>query len=326
MHGNEVVGLEILLYLIEYLLTSNDNQALRLMDQSRIWIMPSMNPDGLELSQYGDCSSTNGRFTLNDIDLNRNFPDYLGASLPSQTRALETNAVISWIHSVPFVLSANYHSGAFIINIPYDRYYVGRGSISSDDDIYQTIAKSYANRISDTSRYCNSRNDEVGSIIHGADWYEVAGGMQDYGYLNFGTIELTMEISCCKYPHESLLSSYWHSNRDAMIELLFQAQKGVKGLILNEYFQPIPNTQVMIDNRRPVVNVTPLGEFWRILLPGAYTLKVLYRGYEIYHQQILIHDVYTPLNLTIIIPQSIYRSYSNSPIQSLSPFINNFPS
>lgn len=49
---------------------------------------------------------------------------------------------------------------------------------------------------------------------------------------------------------------------------------GVKGLILNEYSQPIPFTQVMIDDRRPVINVTPLGEFWRILLPGMYTLKV----------------------------------------------------
>ena len=83
------------------------------------------------------------------------------------------------------------------------------------------------NRISDTSQYCNARNDEIGSIIHGADWYEVAGGMQDYGYLNYGTIEMTMEISCCKYPNENLLSSYWYYNRDALIELLFQAQRGL---------------------------------------------------------------------------------------------------
>lgn len=61
MHGNEVVGLEILLYLIEYLLTSTDPQVVRLMRETRIWIMPSMNPDGLALSQYGDCSTTNGR-------------------------------------------------------------------------------------------------------------------------------------------------------------------------------------------------------------------------------------------------------------------------
>ncbi len=32
----------------------------------------------------------------------------------------------------------------------------------------------------------------------------------------------------------------------------------------------------MIDNRRPVVKVTSLGEFWRILLPGTYTLKVIH--------------------------------------------------
>lgn len=148
--------------------------------------------------------------------------------------------------------------------------------------------------------------------------------MQDYGYLNYGTIELTMEISCCKYPNENLLSSYWQYNRDAMIELLFQAQRGVKGLIVNEFFQGIPLTQVMIDNRRPVVNVTPLGEFWRVLLPGSYALKVLYRGYEIHRQPITINNVFIPLNLTIIIPQSQYMPYTHQPIQYLSPFVHHF--
>lgn len=61
MHGNEVISLQVLMYLIEYLLTSNDHQVIELMSRSRIWIMPSMNPDGLELSQYGDCTSTIGR-------------------------------------------------------------------------------------------------------------------------------------------------------------------------------------------------------------------------------------------------------------------------
>ena len=174
--------------------------------------------------------------------MNRNFPDYLGARLASSARASETNAIISWLRNVPFVLAANYHGGAFVVNIPYDRYCktnsffeirqilhrsdTGRGSHSADDDIYQTFAKSYVNRIADTNQYCNSGSNEVGTIIHGADWYEVAGGMQDYGYLNYGTIELTMEISCCKYPNENLLSSYWYYNRDAMMELLFQAQRG----------------------------------------------------------------------------------------------------
>ena len=264
MHGNEVVGLEMLLYLIEYLLTSPDLQVYQLMQRSRIWIMPSMNPDGLEISQYGDCTSTNGRsgvhwpsreerawcysrYVLNNIDLNRNFPDYLNQSLSEPIRAAETNAIMSWIDQVPFVLSANYHGGAFIINIPFDRFCksqsktkisfqkkekplffldVGQVSISADDDVYQILARTYVNRISETRRYCEFGQDDIGTVTRGADWYEVVGGMQDYGYLNYGTIEMTMEISCCKYPQSNQLVHYWNYNRDAMIELLFQAQRG----------------------------------------------------------------------------------------------------
>lgn len=140
MHGNEVVGLEILLYLIEYLLTSNDSKVVQLMSSSRIWIMPSMNPDGLAISREGDCSSTDGRFVIIDlnsfvfstflfgrysklgIDLNRNFPDYYGAELESSIRAIETSAVISWLQQIQFVLSANYHGGDYVINTPFDRY------------------------------------------------------------------------------------------------------------------------------------------------------------------------------------------------------------
>ncbi|CAF1447012.1 unnamed protein product [Adineta steineri] len=274
MHGNEVVGKEMLLYLIEYLLTSNDTLVNQLMNQSRIWIMPCMNPDGLEISQYGDCTSTNGRYTVNNIDLNRNFPDYYGATLDSSIQAQETSAVIAWLANISFVLSANFHGGSFTMNTPFDRYYVQGVSISDDDDIFQTLAHAYVNRTVQTNENCLSDYQNDGFVTRGADWYEITGGMQDYGYLNYGIIELTMEISCCKYPVNNTLPAYWNYNRDAMIQYLLQAQRGVKGLILNEYNQSIPSTEVMIDNRWPTVKVTSLGEFWRILLPGKYTLKV----------------------------------------------------
>ncbi|UJR22964.1 hypothetical protein I4U23_025991 [Adineta vaga] len=318
MHGNEVVGLEVLLYLIEYLLTSNDTQILQLMNSTRIWIMPSMNPDGLEQSQYGDCSSVTGRYTMNNIDLNRNFPDYYGSALSSSIQAQETSAVISWLTNVSFVLSANYHGGAFVINTPYDRYYVGRISTSDDDDIYQMIGHAYVNRIVQTNEYCLTEHSDTGYVVRGADWYEIVGGMQDYGYFNYGTIELTMEISCCKYPTSNTLVNYWTYNRDAMIEMLSQAQKGVKGLVLNEFLNPIPSTEIMINNRRPLVKVSELGEFWRILLPGTYILKVLYRSNLVYNQTITISNVLLPLNLTIIIPSAVYSLYNTTSTQMMS--------
>lgn len=112
---------------------------------------------------------------------------------------------------------------------------VGRISTSSDDDIYQTLAHAYANRILNFNENCKGEFQNKGFITRGADWYEILGGMQDYGYFNYGTIELTMEISCCKYPTSNLLLSYWNYNRDSMVELLYQAQRGqIDRIELNE--------------------------------------------------------------------------------------------
>jgi Zinc carboxypeptidase len=54
-----------------------------------------------------------------------------------------------------------------------------------------------------------------------------SGGMQDYNYIFAGCMELTIEISCCKFPsNETELSTYWIENRDALLSLIAQANMG----------------------------------------------------------------------------------------------------
>ena len=73
MHGNEVVSRELLLSLIDFLLTNygKDPEVTELVDTTRIHIMPSMNPDGYEDSREGECSGVQGRANANEKDLNR---------------------------------------------------------------------------------------------------------------------------------------------------------------------------------------------------------------------------------------------------------------
>lgn len=57
----------------------------------------------------GDVKGYKGRNNSNNFDLNRNFPDQFATI--TEPRQPETIAVMNWLKSAPFVLSANLHGG-----------------------------------------------------------------------------------------------------------------------------------------------------------------------------------------------------------------------
>lgn len=74
MHGNEVVGREMLLLFLDNLCSEynyGNKTVQQLVNNTRIHVLPTMNPDGYEKSREHDCDSVTGRANSNNVDLNR---------------------------------------------------------------------------------------------------------------------------------------------------------------------------------------------------------------------------------------------------------------
>ena len=293
MHGNEVTGRETLLYLMQYLCSSyTTNSTVReLVDSTRIHLLPTMNPDGYSNAVEGDYNSGTGRYNFNGIDLNRNFPDRFGRQ---QGRVQpETQAIIDWIENHHFVLSANLHNGALVANYPYDNSHAGRNvyTPTSDEDIFRQLSLTYSYSHPTMHLGPDCRDGDGGfrdGITNGAEWYNVDGGMQDYNYLHSSCFEITIEQGCQKFPEASELESIWNENRDAMILYMSQVHIGIKGVVTNENGSAIQNAKIDVVDRSHSVYSAEGGDYWRLLVPGMYTVRVSARGYNATEQSVVV--------------------------------------
>ncbi|KAG8176985.1 hypothetical protein JTE90_005730, partial [Oedothorax gibbosus] len=253
MHGNEVTGRVLLTSLAGYLCDEfkNGNKDIqRLINITRIHILPSMNPDGWDIAtQSGGKDWLAGRENANGQDLNRDFPDlnsvaYQAEKLNAeQTNHFfspetidhklqpETKAVIQWILNTPFVLSANLHGGALVANYPYDEARKPGNlhdyTASPDDDTFRHLARVYsgAHKTMAADKPISCGGDDFthqGGITNGAAWYSVAGGMQDFNYLSSNDFEITLELGCDKYPPADKLKEEWNNNKQALVDFIWQ--------------------------------------------------------------------------------------------------------
>nr|AMO02547.1 carboxypeptidase M [Tityus serrulatus] len=312
MHGNEAVGREMMLHLIAYLVNNypNDKYVSALLNNTVIHIMPSMNPDGFELSKEGECSSGQGRYNARGYDLNRNFPDIFKTN--NKKMQPETMYIKRWIEENNFILSGNLHGGALVASYPYDNLpnsiqtkftYYSHPSPTPDDDVFRHLALVYSVTHKDmhlgiachdnTPRFSNG-------TTNGAAWYPLTGGMQDFNYVWGGCMEITLEISCCKYPYWQRLRSFWNDNKRPLLKFIGEVHRGVKGMVNDINRNPIPNTNLQIKRRNMSFRTTKNGEFWRILLPGTYVMEASREGYRPTEIEFTVNDhSVTVINLTL---------------------------
>ncbi|VVC87334.1 unnamed protein product [Leptidea sinapis] len=297
MHGNEVIGRELLLLLAKYLCqqySSGDHRVQSIVNTTRIHIMPSMNPDGYERSRIRDYGSVHGRANAHDVDLNRNFPDQFGPTEDNTKPEPETEAVMSWSKSIPFVLSANLHGGSLVANYPYDGNALmqdGAENLTPDNPVFVHLAHVYSDahhkmHLGQPCRHSNEKFPE--GITNGAKWYVLAGGMQDWNYLHTNDMELTLELGCYKFPPASDLPTYWEDNRDALLAFIEQVHIGVRGFVHSHIGHALSNATISVGGISHSVKSAADGDYWRLLMPGRYNVTASKDGYESVTEQVTV--------------------------------------
>ncbi|XP_057373845.1 carboxypeptidase D-like [Daphnia carinata] len=312
IHGNEVVGRQLLLRTISHLIQKDnvDPRVTRLLNTTDIFFLPSMNPDGFVKAREGDCWSggpEGGRLNAKNIDLNRDFPDPLkpedkllrSQSELLQNRAAETQALIQWIKNNPFVLSASLHGGAVVASYPYDGsgtdQVQGFYSASPDDKVFRKLSQDYADRHPLMKKADTCGVGFADGITNGARWYDLKGGMQDFNYRYSNSFEITLELSCCKYAPASDLPVEWDHNRKPLLNYIASTHRGVRGLIIDkDTKRPIRDAYVHVLGIDKNITSTERGEYWRLLSPGRYTIQSFAEGYiPSASRSISITDIYT---------------------------------
>uniref|UniRef100_A0A3B4Z592 Probable carboxypeptidase X1 n=1 Tax=Stegastes partitus TaxID=144197 RepID=A0A3B4Z592_9TELE len=143
------------------------------------------------------------------------------------------------MQNIPFVLSANLHGGEVVVTYPYDmtRDWAPREHTpTADESFFRWLATAYAstNQVMSNPdrRPCHNKDFlRYNNIINGADWHNVPGSMNDFSYLHTNCFEVTVELSCDKFPHASELPIEWENNRESLLVYMEQVHRGIKGVV-----------------------------------------------------------------------------------------------
>ncbi|XP_053164462.1 inactive carboxypeptidase-like protein X2 isoform X3 [Hemicordylus capensis] len=318
-HGNEVLGRELLLLLMQFMCQeylAGNPRIIRLIEDTRIHLLPSVNPDGYEKayevgSELGGWSL--GRWTQDGIDINNNFPDLNTLLWESEDRkkvlrkvpnhhipipewylsenatvAVETRAVIAWMEKNAFVLGGNLQGGELVVAYPYDMvrstWKTQEHTPTPDDHVFRWLAYSYASThrlMTDARRrVCHTEDfQKEDGTVNGASWHTVAGSINDFSYLHTNCFELSIYVGCDKYPHESELPEEWENNRESLIVFMEQVHRGIKGVVRDIHGKGIPNAIISVEGVNHDIRTASDGDYWRLLNPGEYVVTAKAEGY-----------------------------------------------
>ncbi|MCF7912758.1 MAG: carboxypeptidase regulatory-like domain-containing protein [Candidatus Cloacimonetes bacterium] len=280
IHGNELVTSILLLHLIDDMLQAygSDPRIDNIINEIDIYINPVDNPDGL---YAGGNNTVNGatRSNANSVDLNRNFPCFEDGPHPDGNEyQVETLLQMEFAAEHNFVMGANLHSGAEVVNYPWDTW----STLHADDDWWQQVSHSYADAAQAVSpaSYFNGFND---GITNGYQWYTTAGNHQDYMNWYEHCREVTLELSDVQMlPANQLLDHYiW--NHESMLRYIEECLFGIRGVVTDDCGSPLAAVIRVLDHdmhHSEVLSDPHSGNYHRPIYAGTWDIEISAWGFE----------------------------------------------
>lgn len=112
-----------------------------------------------------------------------------------------------------------------------------------------------------------------------------SGSMKDFSYMFTNNLELSVKISCCKFPESYFLVDEWEKNKESLLSFIEEVHVGLKGLVSLEGNSLHQGAEILVWNpdgskRGKNVLTSEFGEYWRLLRPGppgnnTYTVQVI---------------------------------------------------
>jgi len=280
MHGDEIVTYIMMLRLIDYILShyGTDAEITEMVNEIEIWINPLANPDG---TYHGGNNTVSGarRYLANNVDPNRNFPDPEDGPHPDgHPWAPETIMMMDFADEHSLIHSANFHSGAEVVNYPWDTWY----TLHADDDWYIDISKAYADTVFANSTGGYLQSVSTNGYIRGCLWYVIAGGRQDYMNYFQACREVTIELSDTKLLSSNLLPAHWTYNKRSFIKYIQNVYYGIRGVVTDTLGNPLNAMITVVDHdfdNSEVFTDPEVGDYHRMLLPGTYDIIISKESY-----------------------------------------------
>lgn len=335
-HAREPLSTEVCMGILIHLLENygTDPVVTGILDDSEIWIVPLLNPDGHKIvieetdvwwrKNIRD-NNNNQSFDHNyygsgydGVDLNRNYAYYWGYTSstddmfeatyhgPEPFSEPETQILRDLILSRRFLAGIGYHTYGELVLYPYG--YVN-GIVAPDGTELQALANEMADLLPSMSG--------VGNYTPGPSWglYPVSGSLDDWSYSQTGAFPYTIEMADEFIPPYAAVPTIVQHQVNAALAMMQRKDKKIlRGHVTDSQTGDPLEARIYIEGfdnhalyRAPVRSDSLFGAYYYLLPAGEYSVSYICPGYETEVRIVVINPIAPTIEDVCLTPSQPYE-------------------